>query len=266
MPLNTLVCIKQVPDPQYSHRLFLNVQTGVGERGGVPSITNPHDRNAIEAALSLKDTYGGKITAITMGPPAARRVLEDALALGVDEGVILCDHSFAGSDTLATARIIASGVRILGGFDLILCGEASSDSATHQVPGQLAVVLDIPHVASVQKFHFTDSQTLLTERRTETDILLVESSLPVLLALCKGINEPRLPTVAGIIAAAKKNIREICATDCFGALGEGENCRSFSKVVEIKEKRAAKSAEILAGEMRGVARELLQRLKARGVF
>ncbi|MCX5834575.1 MAG: electron transfer flavoprotein subunit beta/FixA family protein, partial [Deltaproteobacteria bacterium] len=125
MPLKIAVCIKQVPDPEYFDRIVMNPESGTIVRSGIPAVTNLLDRHALEEALRIREHYGGSVTVLTMGPPQARKCLEGALATGADRGVLLCDPSFAGADTLATARILAAGIQNLKGCDIILCGNES---------------------------------------------------------------------------------------------------------------------------------------------
>ena len=109
-------------------------------------IINPVDKNAIEAALQLKEQFGGKVVLVSMAPPDAGEILKEALAMGVDEAYLLSDRAFAGSDTLATAKILAAGLKKIGQLDLILTGSESADSGTNHVPSQLGELLGLPHL------------------------------------------------------------------------------------------------------------------------
>ncbi len=131
--MNIIVCIKQVPD---STQVKVDPKTGTLIRAGVPSILNPYDHYALEKALAIKAKTGAKVTVLSMGPAQAVAVLRLALALGADEGVLLSDRAFAGSDTWATSYALATAVRKIGAFDLILCGQMSIDGDTaHTGPG-----------------------------------------------------------------------------------------------------------------------------------
>jgi len=118
--MNIIVCIKQVPD---TAQVKIDPQTGNLIRAGVPSILNPYDHYALEKALAIKERIGAKVTVLSMGPEQAIAVLRLALALGADEGILLSDRAFAGSDTWATAYALASAVKKIGQYDLILCGQ-----------------------------------------------------------------------------------------------------------------------------------------------
>ena len=133
--LNILVCVKQVPDVNL---VKIDPVTGSLIRKGVPAILNPLDANALEAAVQMKEQYGGTVTCITMGPDQAEEALRECLAAGADKAVLLSDRAFANADTLATSYVIASAAKLLGKFDLIFCGKESLDGATGQMASQLA--------------------------------------------------------------------------------------------------------------------------------
>ncbi len=258
MSLNIVVCIKQVPDPEHFDRITLDPATGAIRREGIPSITNPLDRHAVEEALRIREGWGGQVSVITMGPPPARKSLEDALAMGADRGAILCDPTFAGADSLATAHVLSVGIGALGPFDLILCGNESVDGATGQVTPQLAEFLDIPHVTRARKITLTDERTALVERAVESGYLQVEVRLPAAISVLKGINRYRLPTAMGIMAAAD---REIIEWGCSVCEPFGGTMESPTKVVEVFESSLKRKVTMLTGTPEDTARELLRRLR-----
>jgi len=258
MPLNIIVCIKQVPDPEQFDRITLDPATGAIRRAGIPSITNPLDRHAIEEALLIRERCGGTVSVITMGPPQAKKSVEDALAMGADRGAILCDQAFAGADSLATARVLASGIRSLGTFDLILCGNESVDGATGQVAPQLAEFLDIPHVTCAKKITLDGEAAALVERVIEGGYLRVEVTLPAVISVVKGINHYRLPTAMGIMAAAE---REIIEHGCSVCEPDSAVPESPTRVAEVFESSLKRTVEMLSGEPEVVAGELLHRLR-----
>ncbi|MDD5722339.1 MAG: electron transfer flavoprotein subunit beta/FixA family protein [Syntrophales bacterium] len=263
MPLNVVVCIKQVPDPEQFNRITLDPATGAIRRAGIPSITNPLDRHAMEEALLIRQRCGGTVSAITMGPPQSRKILEDALAMGCDRGAILCDPAFAGADSLATAYVLSAGIRALGAFDLVLCGNESVDGATGQVTPQLAEFLDIPHVTHARKITLVGEKAALVERVVEGGHLRVEVTLPAAISVLKGINRYRLPTAMGIMAAAD---REIVEYDCFVFEADGARPESPTRVSEVFESSLKRKVKMLSGKPEAVARELLKRLREMEVF
>src|SRR5690242_5509775 len=131
--MNVVVCVKAVPDPKEACKIRIDPVTRTLMRCEVPLVINPLDRNALEAALQFKESLGGAVTVISMGPPPAEAIVRECAALGADRGVLLCDRLFAGADAFATATALARGIEKTGVFDVILCGMASSDGATEWV-------------------------------------------------------------------------------------------------------------------------------------
>ena len=169
--MNIIVCLKQVPD---STKVRLDPVTHTLIREGVESIINPYDLYALEAALRLKDSVGGKVTLLSMGPPQAETALREALSLGADEAVLLCDRAFAGADTWATSYTLSQAVRKIGQFDLVVCGKQAIDGDTAQVGPGLAERLDIPHVAFVRKAELAGS-ALAVERLSDEGFEILDS-------------------------------------------------------------------------------------------
>ncbi len=213
MLCNTAVCIKQVPHPDQLGKLALDPSGRTINRTGVPAVTNPSDRNALEEALKIKDACGGNITVITMGPPQARKALEEALAAGADNAVHLCDRAFAGADTLATAQVLAYGLRRIERYDLILCGNTTVDSGTGQVAVQVAELLGLPCVTDADELLLEEGGSIRVRRKWEHGSLIVRMKLPAVVGVREGANQPRLATVMGIISAAQKEILTWSAGD-----------------------------------------------------
>ena len=146
--LNILVCVKQIPDIDL---VRMDPETGNLVREGVPTLTNPLDLNALEAAVRVKERYGGHITLITMGPPMAESTLRECLAVGGDEAVLISGRPFGGADTLSTSYSIVKAAEMLGNFDLIFCGKESMDGATGQMASQLAERFDASQISCCSK-------------------------------------------------------------------------------------------------------------------
>ena len=162
-----LVCAKQVPD---TNEIKINPETGTLIREGVPSIMNHDDANALEEALLLKDRYDDVyVTLITMGPPQAKDMLLEGLAMGADEGVLISDRAVGGSDTWATSNALAAAIHKIGAYDLIFAGRQAIDGDTAQVGPQLAEKLNIPQVTYVQKFEMADNRKDITVERALED-------------------------------------------------------------------------------------------------
>ncbi|MBF0472345.1 MAG: electron transfer flavoprotein subunit beta/FixA family protein [Nitrospirae bacterium] len=203
--MNIVVCVKQVPD---TAEVKIDPKTNTLIRDGVPSIINPYDMHAIEAALEIKEKIGGTVTVLTMGPPQAETALRDAISLGADEAVLLSDRAFAGSDTWATAYTLAGAIKKIG-FDIIICGKQAIDGDTAQVGPGIAEFLNIPHVAFVSKIKDITEQTLTLDRMMDDRYEIVEADMPVLFTVVKEINVPRLPSLKGKIKAKKIEIKKM---------------------------------------------------------
>lgn len=195
--MEIIVCIKQVPG---TTDVKINSKTGTLIREGIESIINPDDRHAIEAAVSLKEKTGGNVTVMTMGPPQAEDALREALAMGCDKAVLLCDKKFAGADTLATSYTLSLAVKKLGKFDVIFAGKQAADGDTAQVGPQLAEFLDIPQVTYGMKLVPGDN-CLEVHRAALDAVEVLKVPVPVLITVVKEMNTPRYASVPGIFDA-----------------------------------------------------------------
>lgn len=192
--MNIIVCIKQVPN---TNEVKINQETGTLIREGVESIINPDDKNAIEAALTIKEQVGGKVTIVSMGPAQANDALKEALAMGADEAYLLSDRAFGGSDTWATATIIAAAIEKIGNYDLIFCGRQAIDGDTAQVGPEIAEFLGIPQITYAKDIK-VDGDEIEVTRYTETADFVIKVKTPCLLTAIKELNEPRFPSVQKI--------------------------------------------------------------------
>lgn len=192
------VCVKQVPETK---SVKMDPETRTVIRQGVQAIINPLDLYAIEAALELKERCNAQVTAISMGPPQALTALKEAVAMGVDEAVLVSDRAFAGSDTWATSYILAGAIKQLGEFDLIICGERATDGDTGQVGPEMAAALDLPVVTYVNHINELQSGSLKVSRLVEDGEEKLSMQLPGVLTVVKEIGEPRLPTFRGKLKA-----------------------------------------------------------------
>ena len=208
--MNILVCIKQVPG---TTKVEVDEKTGVLKRDGVDSKMNPYDLYALETALRIKEAQGGAITAMTMGPKQAEEVIREAYMMGVDEGALVSDRKFSGSDLLATSYKLSQAARILGDFDIILCGKQTTDGDTAQVGPEMAEYLDIPHVANVLKLVEFREGSIVVEMDMPDTIETVDIQYPCLLTLEKNIFQPRLPSYKRKMATQGKAVRQISLKD-----------------------------------------------------
>jgi len=207
--MRIIVCIKQVPE---TTEVKINPETNTLVREGVPSIVNPFDENAVEAALQLKEKHGGTVTIITMGPPQAAEALRATIAMGADEVVLVSDRAFAGSDTWATSYTLAQTIKKLGGFDLILCGKQAIDGDTAQVGPGIAEWLSLPQVTFAVKIEATGNKAKV-ERLLEELNEVVETPLPAVITVVKQINTPRLPSLKGMLRAKSAAIKTLTASE-----------------------------------------------------
>ena len=198
MAYNCVVLIKQVPDTKRITGEAMN-EDGTVNRSALPAIFNPEDLNALELALQIKDKFGGKITVITMGPPAASAILRDSLFRGADDAILITDPGCAASDTLATSYILSCAVKKVD-YDIVLCGRQAIDGDTAQVGPQLAEKLGVPQITYVEEFMELNGRTITARRNIGAGWQQVKTALPALLTVTSDANEPR-------VAAAKKMMK-----------------------------------------------------------
>ena len=189
--MKILVCIKQVPG---SSNVGVDPVTGVLKRDGVSSKMNPYDLFGLEVAISLKETYGGEVTTVTMGPPQAKAIIIESICMGADGGTVISDRKFAGADVLATAYTLSQGISSLGEFDLIICGKQTTDGDTAQVGAELAEYLGIPNVSGVLSVDTIDDGAITVTASLDELTVTEKIKLPCLISVDGNINSPRLPS------------------------------------------------------------------------
>ena len=192
--MDIIVSIKQVPE---TGDVKMDEETGTIVREGAESIINPLDLYAIETAIQLKEEYGGSITAVTMGPPAAEKALREAVAMGCDEGVLASGKEFAGSDTWATSRALSATIAEIGDYDLIFAGERATDGDTGQVGPGIASFLDLTLATYVSDVKDVDDNGIVVDRLLEDGYETLKLPFPAVLTVVKEISFPRLPTLRG---------------------------------------------------------------------
>ena len=192
-----VVCVKQVPD---TTQVKIDPVTNTLVREGIPFIMNPFDTHALEESLRLKDRFGVRVAAISMGPPNTEMTLRKALSLGVDEAVLLSDRAFGGADTLATSMVLSEAIRKLALKDelaVVICGKQTIDGDTAQVGPGIAIRMNLVPLTLVDNIQELDlkNKKIIVSRKLEGRHEIVESRLPALLTLVREINKPRYPTV-----------------------------------------------------------------------
>ena len=256
------VCIKQVPD---TTNVRINPETNTLMREGVESIINPFDMYALEEGLRLKEKHGGTVTAVSMGPPQVENALREAISLGVDEAILLSDRAFAGADTLATAYTLARALRKIGKVDIILMGRQAIDGDTGQVGPGVAENMGLPHVTEIRKIESIDEDgTIVVERLLDDGYLRLKSKLPVLLTVVKEINEPRLPSLKGKMAAKKAEITCWNHEDIELDMQRIGLTGSPTQVMRIFTPPKPSGGKIFEGDVQQAVSELLKELRAAG--
>ncbi len=201
MAYNCVVLVKQVPDTKRITGEAMN-DDGTVNRAALPAIFNPEDLNALELALHIKDTYGGKVTVITMGLPAATAILRESLYRGADEAILVTDKRCAASDTLATSYILCCAVRKLD-YDIVLCGRQAIDGDTAQVGPQLAEKLRITQITYAEELNQLTDGAITIRRNIGNGWQQVRAKLPVLITVTGTANEPRVPAAKKIMKFKK---------------------------------------------------------------
>lgn len=199
--MKIVVCIKQVPD---TAEVKLDPKTGTLIRDGVPSIINHDDKAGLETALQLREQVGGTVTVVCMGPPQADVALREALAMGADDAYLLSAREFGGSDTYATATIIATALKKIG-FDLVITGRQAIDGDTAQVGPQIAEQLGVPQVSYAEEVAVNEGD-LVIKRQFEDQAHVLKVKLPCLITALSELNEPRYMNVGGIVDAYQKTV------------------------------------------------------------
>lgn len=256
--MNFIVCIKQVPG---TTEVKIDPKTNTLIREGVESIVNPFDSYAIEEALRLKERMGGKVTVISMGPPQAESALREALSMGCDEAILLTDRAFAGSDTLATSYILARGIKKIGKFGLVICGKQAIDGDTAQVGPGIAEKLGVPAITYVKKIEEINEARIKAERMMEEGYEVIEAGLPALITVVKEINEPRLPSLKGMVRAKKAEIHKWNASDIACEKSKIGQTGSPTIVNKIFTPPPRRGGETILGDSEEQAQKLVEKLR-----
>ena len=259
--MKIIVCAKQVPD---TNEVKIDPVKGTLIRDGVPSILNPDDANALEAALQIKDQYPDTtVSVISMGPPQARYMLRECLAMGADAAYLINGRVFSGADTCATSTTIAGGIRALGAYDVIFAGRQAIDGDTAQVGPQIAQRLGLPVVTYVQNIREVREDSIVVERQMEDGYEVIEVKTPCLLTCVKELNEPRYMSISGIVSAYEAPIKEFLTPEEIGLTAEQcglkasptQVLRTFAPAPKGKGRMLDGSVRDMVGELVGELRE-----------
>ena len=214
--MKVVVCVKQIPDPNTAGQL--EPDTHFLRREGVEAVLDPGDEFGVEAGLQLAEKHGGDVTVVSMGPERGLDAVRKALAMGAAKGILISDDGLRGSDALTTARLLAAAIK-REGFDLVITATESTDGYTGVVPQAIAELLDVPALTFATEVDY-DGELLHIRRQTESGHDAVESPLPAVLSVTAGVNEPRYPSLKGIMGAKSKPMERLTAAD-LGAAGAG---------------------------------------------
>ncbi|SMO35743.1 electron transfer flavoprotein subunit beta/FixA family protein [Melghirimyces algeriensis] len=250
--MDILVCLKQTFDTEEK----IVIEDGQISEDGVEFVINPYDEYAVEEAIRLRDEHGGEVTVITVGPERAEQALRTAMAMGADKGIIVDDEDLENADEYSIAKVLAAVINDLD-YDLILGGYMAIDDGSAQVGPRLAELLEIPHISTITKVT-VDGDRVEVEKDVEGDVEYIQSKLPILLTAQQGLNDPRYPSLPGIMKAKKKPMERLDLDDL--DLDEDE-LEGKTETLEISLPPEKEAGKILEGELEEQTKELVQLLK-----
>jgi electron transfer flavoprotein beta subunit len=246
--MKVVVCVKQIPDPNTTGQL--DPTTHFLKRDGVEAVLDPGDEFGVEAGLQLVEANGGEVTVVCMGPERGLDAVRKALAMGATKGVLISDDSLSGSDALSTAKVLAAAIK-REGFDLVITATESTDGYTGVVPQAIAELLDVPAITFAKEIS-SDGSSLKVKRQTEAGYDLVEADLPAVVSVTAGVNEPRYPSLKGIMGAKSKPMDKLSVAD-LGLAGVG-GVSSGQTITEVTPAAERKAGEVVKDEGDGAKR------------
>ncbi len=206
--MNIAVCVKHIPDPNVPPEMDGDTL----KREGVQGVLDPGDEFGVEAGLQLKETAGsGEVTLVSMGPSQAMEAVRRGLSMGADKGILISDDSLQGADALVTARVLAAAIKRQNP-DVVIAGVESTDGSTGTMPMALAELLELPSLTFARQLELKDG-SVVVHRQTETGYQVVDAPLPALITVTAGINDPRYPTLKGIMQAKQKPMENLTVAD-----------------------------------------------------
>jgi electron transfer flavoprotein beta subunit len=255
--LNIIVLVKQVPDTETR----IKVKPGATDidREGVNMVLNPYDEFAVEEALKIKEAKGGSVVVLTMGEQKSEEAVRTALAMGADRAKRLDGAEFAGADAYSTAKALAKAISAEQ-YDLILCGKQAVDDDCAQVGALVASMLGIPVVNVAVKLEVGEGSVKAT-REIEGGHEVVEASMPCMVTAQKGLNEPRYPSLPGIMKAKKKELKPVSLGDLGLGAGDVGAAGAKTKLVEMTPPPERKAGQVFEGEAAEIVPKVVRLLR-----
>jgi electron transfer flavoprotein beta subunit len=259
--VNIVVCLKQIPD-----LVYIRVKDRKPILEGAPLVFGEMDKNALEEAVRIKEKIEGtKVIAVAMGGAKLKEGIKGVLAIGADEAVLLTDPLFANSDTAATAKGLAKAIEKIGGFDLIICGEGSTDNYSGQVGPRIAEILDLPQITYVRKLEI-NGKKIRAVRNMEENFEVVEAEMPVLVTVANEINQPRLALLKDILKAGRKPVKELKLAE-LGLSGDEVGVKgSVREIISNLAPEQARKQVVFEGDLKDVVENLVNALTKEGVL
>ncbi|MGG1574909.1 electron transfer flavoprotein subunit beta/FixA family protein [Fictibacillus sp. NRS-1165] len=251
--MNLYVILKRTFDTEEK----ISISNGQISHDSAEYIINPYDEYAIEEAITLRDAHGGEVTVVTVGTEESEKELRTALAMGADKAVLIDNEDLESSDQYTTSAVLAEFFKDKD-YDLILGGNVAIDNGTGQVGPRLAELLGIPQVTTITKIEINGADVAI-ERDVEGDVEKIETKLPLLVTAQQGLNEPRYPSLPGIMKAKKKPLETLEIDDL--DIDE-EDVEAKTKTLEVFLPPKKEAGKILSGELNDQVKELVSLLRS----
>jgi electron transfer flavoprotein beta subunit len=252
--MNIYVLLKRTFDTEEK----ISLSNGKIQEDGAEFIINPYDEYAVEEAIQIRDAKGGEVTIITVGNEEAEKQLRTALAMGADKAVLInIEDEIENGDQFTTAKVISEYLKDKEA-DLILAGNVAIDGGSGQVGPRVAEMLDIPYITTITKLEINGDKNVSVTRDVEGDSEIIETSLPLLITAQQGLNEPRYPSLPGIMKAKKKPLEELELDDLDL---EEDDVEAKTKTIEIYLPPNKEAGKVLSGDLKDQVAELVQLLR-----
>ena len=262
-----MICIKQVPS---STEIKIDPATNTLMREGAENIINPFDIYAIEEGVRIKERLADtpdmeiETVVVTMGPPQSEKILREAISLGADRAVLLSDRAFAGSDTLATSRVLSAAAKKIGDIKIIICGKQTMDGDTGQVGPEVAQLLSIPFVGYISEIQSVAKDKILLKQLKEKRYDIIETQLPVVISVLKEINKPRIPGLKNMMKAKSASIETWGVDDLKVNPSQVGLDGSATRVVKIFKHEIKNDARIVENDLKTQIDEIYKEIFSSG--